>query len=208
MMEKTKSLNKELFFSGVRQLIYVISILSLILALRGVSYYYKTATFSENSIVENLQISLLGLTGIIFALSAFKYAKYKALFLFFASLTLFALLRELDHFCDHYIPIFSWKFAYLFPVFSLINMWRERKNVIEMLNYFLASPTFHLMVLGLVIALPIAQAVGDKRLVSNIVAPEQIPIVKEMFEETCELIGYFTLFLSSIESFFWWKRKA
>lgn len=202
-----QGLNRLNLLQAIRQFIYVLLGLCVILGVRGITYYYKSSTFAEHGIIENAQLFLLLTSTLIFLVLTLIYRQHKTLFYVLASLSCFAACRELDRFFFHLLPIISWKFAYMFPILALLNAWRYKNNFIHSLNYFLTSPAFYMMIMALVIALPIAQGIGDKRLVTNVLGTAQMKEIKELFEEHCELIGYFFIFLSSIECFLDLKKQ-
>ena len=203
-MEK---INQWSLLQAIRQIIYVILVLCVILAVRGVSYSYLDNTFTEHGIIENVQLGLLSVATAVFIGLTRIYFVHKSLFYILASLACFAAFRELDRFFFHLLPVISWKFAYLFPLMALIHAWRHKTNFIHSLNFFLTSPAFYMMIMALTIALPLAQGIGDKRLVTNVLGATQMRDIKELFEEHCELIGYFIIFLSSIECYLNFKKR-
>ncbi len=201
-----QQLNKSLLFQSIRQFVYVIFVLLLILFVRAASYSKGASLFDENGLIENMQLEFLLLSSFVFIVSAFIHRAHKALFLLFAALCAFAACRELDCTFDRLMPVISWKFGYVFVLLALLNVKYRWNEFIPSLNRFLSSPAFFMMIMALTVALPIAQAVGDKRIVTNVLGLAQMRETKELFEEHCELIGYFILLLSSFECYLNFKK--
>ena len=120
---KINSSERKIVLKLTRQGFYFTVLLAAVLGLWRLSDLYKTSTFAEHGLVENLQLVTLILSTLIFVLSAIKNAFYRPVLFLLASLTAFCCIRELDSFFEKLIPVISWKFAFLFPLgrfFTLI----------------------------------------------------------------------------------------
>ena len=174
----------------------------LMFSVFGLWYFaakFKTETFEEYGIIENIQLSLLFLTSISFFLQAFKKAPTRPLCVLFSALCLAAFCRELDAWFDDLWPL-GWQFALLFPVIALgyvaFHLKDFRKSVVD----FCCSPAFFLMYCAAIIILPVAQCIGHKSFfVDALGTATNARAVRRLFEESCEYIGYTLMFLSSIE---------
>ena len=187
-------------YSTIRQILYFVAIFAFVLLVNVMAKHYKTATFEEHRIIENMQISFLLSAGIVFFVNTFHDKQMRAISYILASLCFFATCRELDSFFDKLIPVISWKFGFFFPLFAGIYAFLTFNNALKSALQFLASPSFLMMCCAAIIILPIAQCIGHRPLIiATIGNIDILPLIKQLFEECCELIGYFVFLLSSIE---------
>lgn len=167
----------------------------------------KTETFEEYGIVENIQLALLAITSFSFFLQALKRSKARSLCILLGMLFLAAFCRELDAWFDELWSI-GWKFALIFPLIGLLYTTFDFKNFRKSVVCFCQSPAFFLVYCGAVIIIPIAQCIGHKSFFVNALGNTVDPrLVRRLFEESCEFIGYTLLFLASIEFFLNLIRK-
>ena len=118
------------------------------------------------------------------------------------TLCLFACCRELDKFFDNYLGFVSWKFCYIFPVLALIYAYRHKNNIGDNIFSFCASPAFYMMCCAMIVIIPLAQCIGHNPFIADVMGKYRVADIKELFEESCETIGYFIIFLASIETGF------
>lgn len=198
-MHLTK-IEKRILFNCLRQAIYFVCCMLFALSLRLSAKYYGDATFKEFGIIENIQLGLLTLSSFSFFLLSFLSKKFKPLLMLFSALCLFAFCRELDAFFEKILPIISWKFCYIFPIFAAIYLFKTRKTLKKQLLLFCSSPAFYIMCTAMIIFIPIAQTIGNRAFISNVL-PEATDIItiRRFIEESGEIIAYFLLFLASIE---------
>lgn len=183
-----------------RQGFYFTVLLAVVLSLWRLSDYYKTNTFAEYGLVENLQLATLILSTLIFLLSALKDAFYRPVLFLLASLTAFCCIRELDSLFDKILPIISWKFAFLFPVGALCYAGKKRKSLKEPLVRFLDSTAFDLMFTAMIIFIPLAQCIGHRSFIEDAVGQmDNISLVRRLIEESMEFMAYVLILLASIE---------
>ena len=195
------------FLKTVRQTIYFALTFLFVFFLHFLADIYKVNTFDEHSIAENIQLTFLLLSGIIFITESVFYKKYRTVLLLLASLSFFASCRELDKFFDTHINIIGWKFAFIFPISAIFNAFIHKKNLRNTLINFYASPAFYMMCCAMIIILPIAQCIGHGPFVRDVMGDYRVGDVKELFEEACETIGYFLILLSSVETYLGLLKK-
>ena len=206
MMELSKK-EKTVFLRVFRQTLYFMLVFSFIFFIHFLADIYKSKTFDEHQIVENLQLIFLFLSGSFFVAEAVFYKKYRTVLLLLASLCFFASFRELDKFFDRNMPFISWKVAYLFPLSAIIYAKFHFKNLRNTLIDFYSSPAFFMMCCAMIIVLPIAQCIGHGSFVREVLGDFRVGDIKEFFEESCETMGYFIILLSSIETYFGLLKK-
>lgn len=191
-----------------RQGIYFFLTLVFIFSLWALAKNYHKTTFCEFGIVENIQLGLLFLSAGVFVLNACLFRKETPLFLFLAGLCLLGLCRELDSLFDFYLPVISWKFGFLFPGAALINLARHRKEIRQSFFYFLKTSAFHMMWASLLIGIALAQALGHRSFIADVLGGEaDARAIRRILEEGTEVVAYFLLALSGIECYFNFRHK-
>ena len=198
---------KVVFLRVFRQTVYFLLVFSFIFFIHFLAHIYKSLTFDEHQIVENLQLIFLSLAALFFVTEAFFYKKYRTVLLLLASLCFFASFRELDKFFDRTNLFLSWKIAYLFPISAVIYAKINFKNLRNTLIDFYSSPAFFMMCCAMIIILPIAQCIGHGPFVRDVLGDFRSSDIKEFFEESCETMGYFVILLSSIEIYYSLLKK-
>ena len=199
---------KQTLAQVARQLIYFFLTICFALFLWYLAYYYRGETFTEFGIVENIQLVILLASGWIFVAEAFFLQKDSAILLLLASLCFLGACREVDSFFDAYLPVISWKFGYFFPIIAVINLWRQGEKAIKSLFYFFETPAFNLMCAALLIVVSLAQVLGHRSFIATVLGSEaDARAVRRIIEEGAEIIGYFLIFLSTIECYFNLRSK-
>jgi len=199
---------KRLPFSLMRWVIYFCILMLSVFSMWHFAEYFKEATFEEYGIVENLQLVALLLSGFTFFAQSFFKTHYRSLCLFLGSLCLTAFCRELDNWFDE-LWFLGWKFALIIPVFSVIYILHHLTEFRKSLTDFCFSSSFFMMYTVAIITLPVAQCVGHKNFFVDALGPITDPrLVRRLFEESVEYVGYILLFLSSIEFYIDLVRKA
>ncbi len=193
---------KTIVYNVIRQFVYFCIILGFIFFIHYLSSIYHKETFAENGIVEGIQLGLLISSGLIFLLQLFLRPEYAPVLWLLASCSFLASSRELDKVLDKLLPMISWRIGFIFPLIALYMAWKYRYCLKKTLVRFFTSPSFYMMCCAMVIIIPIAQCIGHRPFVVNVLGINNISEIKEMFEESCEVMGYLLIFLSSIECYF------
>lgn len=198
---------KTVLFSGIRSFAYLLLAMSFIGFIHYLASIYKAHTFAENGVVENIQLGLLLSSGVIFFMEGIFAPKYRPLMFFLASLCFLASCRELDKTLDELICGLRWRIGFAFPLaavgYALKYKDTARKNIFS----FLGTSPFYMMFCALIIIFPIGQCIGHRPLVINVIGESQMAQIKELFEECSEVMGYFLILLSSVESYISFIRK-
>ena len=184
---------------GIRQFIYLAGCFVVILLEHFLACRFQAETFREHCIIENIQLGELLLATIIFGVASLRKGEFARLMPLFAGLCAFAVSRELDNFLGAHIPVVGWKIGVVFPIASVsyaLADWQETKKEFFL---FLHHPSFEIMLCAMVLVLPVAQCIGHKRFLINVLQEEHVGRIKELLEESLETIGYFILLCSSVE---------
>ena len=185
---------------GIRQLCYFAAVMLLVLLINVLTSIYKEQTFEEHGVIENLQLSLLILSSVTFFAQAVIKREYRQLYFLLSSMSILAAIRECDMFFDTNIPVISWKFAWLFPLAAIHYAVKNFNKTKMQIMQFIATPAFNMMVAAVIVVVPIAQCIGHRPLVVNVLGVTDVAQIKEMFEECVETIGYFVLLMAAIET--------
>lgn len=190
---------KTVFLRTFRQTVYFLLVFSFIFIVHFIASIHKTETFEEHSIVENLQLIFLLVSGSVFFTEAMLYKKFRPVLFLLASLSFLASCRELDMFFDRNVTIIGWEIGFVFPFAAMVYAYKNRRTLRNTLIEFYASPAFYMMCCAMIIILPIAQCIGHGPFVRDVLGNYRAADIKEFFEESCETIGYFIILLSSFE---------
>ena len=190
---------KKTVLSLMRWIIYFCILMVCVFSMWHFATLYKETTFEEYGIIEDLQLIILGITSLSFLVQACIKTHFRALSLFLSSLCLAAFCRELDTWFDE-LWFLGWKFALIFPVLAFIYICYHLDEFRKSLPRFCSSSAFFMMYSVAIIILPLAQCVGHKSFFVDALGPIADPrLVRRLFEESVEYLGYILLFLSSIE---------
>jgi len=198
---------KMAFWSGIRNFIYLLLAMCFIGFIHHLSSIYKEITFAENGVVENIQLGLLLTSGIVFFIEGAVAKEWRPLMFFLASLCFLAGCRELDKTLDELIYGLRWRVGFVFPLIAAEYAIKNKETAYKNLFAFLGSSSFYLMFCAMIIIFPIAQCIGHRPLIVNVLGESQMAQTKELFEECSEVMGYFLIFLASIESYIGLIRK-
>ena len=184
----------------IRLSVYFFILLFLVLGLWAITKHYGASTFAEGGAVENMQLALVLISSFIFLNESTRNTLYRPLLLFFATLTLFAFIREQDAFFEKNIPLISWKFAWFFPLLGAWNLFKKRKDFKKIIFSFLNSLAFQLMFMAMIVFIPLAQCIGHRSFIENAVGQtDNLSHIRRLIEESMELMAYALILLSSIE---------
>lgn len=194
---------KKHFYTGIRQFAYLIGCVLLMYLQHILAKKYQAQTFREGLIVEEMQVILLLISGCFFGGAAILKRQMRSISLFLSSLCFFASCRELDSWFDAHLPVISWKIGGVLVLAAVVFAIYNRQNAISEITVFLGSKTFCLQCNAIIIVLVIAQLIGHKPFLVNVLGEiKHIGDVKELYEECAESIGYFIILCSSIEYYF------
>lgn len=191
----------------LRQFIYFGLIFAFIFGIHFLARVYGKSTFDENSVVENIQLLLLIASSFSFLWQMERNQNFREVLLLLSSCCLLASCRELDATFDDLIPILHWKFAFIFPLVALLYAYKNRVGLQQSLFKFFSMPAFDMMYITVILIVPVAQCIGHGPFVESVLGPKRVGDIKEFYEEAMEVVGYFLIFLSSIEMYFNLKEE-
>ncbi len=194
-----------------RFFVYTAMITAFALSLKAIIINEGLDAFYEGHWVENLQMSLLALTAIIYAAVARLSAEHHGVLAkTMALLAVFAVVREGDAFWDRMMPVLGWELLGTIVLIMLVYVIVQgRQSFPRQLATFITMRGMPLAWAGFMVAIPLAQIVAHGPLFQLIMGAEYMNTFKRMIEETLELVGYMMIFFSSVEHFYQtgcWQR--
>lgn len=202
-------MNRTLFYSLLRQFLYLITLTIVVFIFWKIGDTFKSATVQEYGIFETMQSIVLGLIAVSFGFQAYHNKDYRPILFSLSMLALAALVREQDAYLDKLIPYIGWTWCWLFPISGLIYLIRSRRTIRAAMETFLKSNSFHMMVTAVIIIIPIAQCLGHRSFLADLLGDTKINtfLVRRILEEPIELIGYIQILLASVESSLELRKK-
>ncbi|MFO8165638.1 MAG: hypothetical protein R6T98_14045 [Desulfatiglandales bacterium] len=125
---------------------------------------------------------------------------FRELFLFLATISTFAAVRELDSLLDKVIPWIGCKIGFVILLYAVGVAYSNRNKVKWQIAQFLSSRAFAVMWAGFIVAVPVAQLLGHGPLLESLLGDNYDRSYKRVIEESGELVGYLLLVAGSIES--------
>jgi len=183
-----------------RLALYTLAIFALMVSLPTLFDYGGFAWFVEHGVVEWFQFGLLATTALALLAAALARPAFRQVLLLISAGVGFAAIRELDALFDRIVPHIGWKFALALPVAALVYVARRWRGCRHQFRWFLFTPSFFLFWAGFVVAVPVAQMLGNGDLLQEIMGASYQGRFKRVIEETGESIGYVILFFGGVEA--------
>lgn len=199
---------KRTLFNLCRHAAYIVVQMAVVFGLWGLGALFKEGLIEEYGVLENIQLSVLGLTAALLLGEAAAHARYRAILFALAMCIIAAFIRELDAFFDAHLPVISWKFCFLFPILGAAvlrkQICRDRAPLFE----FFRSSSFGIMLMAFITIVPLAQCIGHRHFIIDVLGTEEDPrLIRRFLEEPFELMGYIQILLAAIEFYFELIRK-
>jgi hypothetical protein len=184
----------------LRFTLYTLVIFSFTASAPLIIQYGGIIVFKENGPIEWLQFGLLVGTSAIFLAGSFVVPVFRQLFLLLASVSAFGVVRELDVLLDDMIPWIGWKIGLVIVLYAVGLAYVNRGILKRQTTRFISSRAFAMLWAGFVVTIPIAQLLGHGIFLQLVMGDDYVRHYKRVIEESVELVGYFMLFVGSVES--------
>lgn len=202
------SSEKSTLFTLCRHALYIGLQLAIVFLLWQLGHHYHEELIEEYGLLENIQLGVLVFTCALLLAEAARCERYRAVLFSLAMLLAAASVRELDAFFDDHLPVISWKFCWIFPLLGATVLYRQVKRDRAPLFEFLNSSSFSIMLMAFITIVPLAQCIGHRHFVMDVLGTEEDPrIIRRFLEEPFELMGYFQILLATLEFRFGLIRK-
>lgn len=173
----------------LRVILFALSVIAVVVCLHVDVNILKDG-LSETSFTEVVQESILFIIVLIHLLRARKDSAMRQCNVLISGFFLAMLIRELDAVFD-LVRHGSWVwFALLVSVVSILYALRNPAQVAQQLIAYTRSPSYGVMVAGLLTILIFSRLFGMSILWQSILQDGYVRIVKNMVEEGIELFGY------------------
>lgn len=203
-----KDTSKHTIQGIIRQFFYLLILVLVVLAFWQLGDVFKSSTVQEYGMFETMQSVVLLLIAVSFSCQAIRRSSCRPILLSLGLLALAALVREQDAYFDKLIPSIGWTWCWSFPIAGMILLLRHRRTIGGVLLHFFHTNAFHMMVTAVVIIIPIAQCLGHRSFLADLMGDTQLDshLMRRILEEPIELLGYIQILLASVECLF--EQKA
>lgn len=140
-------------------------------------------------------------TALLFLLLSRERPHSADLLRFFAALSLIACARELDNFTLERGSRDAYKWIAMVPLaWALSLLARGRTRLLEQLAVFSRTSGFSLLLAGFLVVVVYSQILGQKALWLAVLDPDSYRPVKDLVEESSELLGYLLMLFGAAEA--------
>ena len=152
--------------------------------------------------IETGQLAALLLSGVLLFLLSRRRAQLVELLRLLACLAMLGVMRELDNFTLQ----LGWRTGYLWMglPFALYAVWlvvTAKGRLLDQIAIFARSPAFALLAAGFFVIVIFAQLLGQKVLWIALLGPDAYRPVKDLIEESSELLGYLLVLFGACEAY-------
>ncbi len=150
--------------------------------------------------VEITQLLAALFTAVLFFMLSRERASSRELLRLLSALSLIACARELDNLTLELGSRDAYKYMAAFPlVWALSIMARARGRLLDQLAVFSQTSGFSLLLAGFLIVVVYAQILGQKALWMAVLSADTYRPIKELVEESSELLGYLLMLFGAAE---------
>jgi hypothetical protein len=137
----------------------------------------------------------------LFWLLSRERARSAELLRFFSAVSLIACARELDNFTLERGSRDAYKYIAMAPLgWALWQVGRARLRLLDQLAVFSRTSGFSLLVAGFLVVAVYSQILGQKELWMAVLDPDIYRPVKDLVEESSEMLGYLLLLFGAVET--------
>jgi hypothetical protein len=151
--------------------------------------------------IEVTQLLAALFTGVLFFMLSRERPRSSDLLQLFSSLSLIACARELDNFTLELGSRDAYKWMALVPLaWSASIMLRARGRLLDQLAVFSQTSGFSMLLAGFLVVVVYSQLLGQKALWMAVLPLDIYRPVKELVEESSELLGYLLMLFGAAEA--------
>lgn len=163
-------------------------------------HHHGPHLFSEKSILESLQVTLLFLTvAAAYLAGLFNKAEAPLASLLVGAAGI-AAIREFDFALDRFVFDGAWQaLALAVAVLTGVRAFQRRAALKQAITAFLGRPSFGIMAAGFITVFVFSRLFGRQVLWAAVMQEGYLRVVKNAVEESCELLGYGLIFFGALE---------
>jgi hypothetical protein len=192
----------------IRFSIYTVAFSAFILLLPAIVGKGGPTVFQEGGPIELLHVILFIICTTLFVFESIQNSKRREILFILASLTIFALVRELDFLLDKLNPLGGWRLPAAFLVLATgIFAYRNWQSIWRNFIQLMSARAFPILWCGFMVAVPFAQPLGHQQFLRLILGGDYNRFVKNVIEESGELVGYLLILIGTIELVWEWRRE-
>jgi len=151
--------------------------------------------------IEITQLLAALFTSVLFWLLSRERARSSDLFRVFSGLSLIACARELDNLTLEFGSRDAYKWMAMVPLAWVLSViYRARGRLLDQLASFSRTSAFSLLMAGFLIVVVYSQLIGQKTLWLAVLDPDVYRPVKDIVEESSELLGYLLMLFGAAEA--------
>lgn len=174
-----------------------------------ISMDFALSEFDEDSYTEITQETLLFITVVMLALTAFKFKFMREFTLILALFFLVHFIRELDGYFDVLVYHGFWKVpVWIIVAIAFFILYKNWKKFLHQLFYIQDKYPFGILLAGLLTLHVFSRLYGRSTNWKNLFQDEYLRVIKDASEESIELLGYSIIFISAVELILHIWRKA
>ncbi len=183
----------------LRFAIYIFLLLTIVVLLLLLSKSKGVTVFAEDRLIENSQLGIILASGFTVFIGALYFSNIQKLSCLLVILFSLASIRELDLLMDKMIPVMGWKLPGIcIAVYGLFFWLQNRIKLESQISEFLTFRSFSSLCLAFVI-IALSQLLGWELFLKALLSIDYSHNLKRLIEESTEVVGYFLLFIGSIE---------
>ncbi len=155
----------------------------------------------DDGAIELVQLAAIVATAAALAALSRTTRRLAELLRLLACLAMLGAMRELDNLTLQ----FGWRSGYLwmglpFALYAIFLVATARGRLLDQIAVFVRSPAFALMAAGFFVIVVYAQLIGQKVLWIAVLGPDGYRPVKDLIEESSELLGYLLVVFGAAEA--------
>lgn len=164
--------------------------------------------FTEYSAVELSSLVMLVAMAALYLHCGLRSGPWRDLCLILALLCVGALVRELDFLFDAMFPGDAWQVAMFFVLLALGGVtWRARSRLRAQIPQVSSTQAFGLLMAAFLTIAVFSRLFGMKGIWIDTLGPFYDRSAKNLAEEGVELLGYGLLFIGTVETALWVRRR-
>ncbi len=185
---------------AIRFALFSVAVVGLILTIWSLAQVDPDDQFSEGSPLEWVQLGILLVTMVVFAMASRNRDAFRQLFVLLAFLPALASIRELDRDFDRLLPGLGWQLPFVVVLVpALVHFIRNRRAIASQVRAFVVHRSFSLLWSGFIVAVPFAQMIGHGEFLERLFGDDYERLMKRLVEESTEALGYLLILLGSID---------
>ncbi|MEP2776021.1 MAG: hypothetical protein ABJQ29_14275 [Luteolibacter sp.] len=180
--------------------VYTVVTFASIVIVWKMADHHRKGLFTEGSPLEMAQLLIMLAGAVLAFVAASRSSECAVLVRTLGIFCLLAVIRELDHDFDTWIPVAGWHLP--FHLLFLTGVWMAFKNRVKLLGQlrgFVLHRSFGTIWGGFMMTIPFAQMIGHGDFLETVFGPDYERSMKRVIEECAETFGYMIIVLGILD---------